>query len=75
MQRNSKPIREPQIIGCAKALRSLHRRTGAIGFCYEEWAVFRLGAKGNNLVDCISTAHPSPNQYARDHGLRQFVVY
>ncbi|KAF4174394.1 hypothetical protein CNMCM8927_008469 [Aspergillus lentulus] len=59
MQRNSKPIREPQIIGCAKALRSLHRRTGAIGFCYGGWAVFRLGAKGNNLVDCISTAHPS----------------
>ncbi|GIJ86873.1 hypothetical protein Asppvi_005771 [Aspergillus pseudoviridinutans] len=59
MQRNSKPIREPQILGCANALRSLHTRTGAIGFCYGGWAVFRLGAKGNKLVDCISTAHPS----------------
>lgn len=30
-----------------------------MGFCFGGWGVFRLGAKDNQLVDCISTAHPS----------------
>ncbi|KAB2573411.1 Hydrolase tropI [Lasiodiplodia theobromae] len=59
MVRNSKTIREPEIFACAKALRDQYGRVGAIGFCFGGWAVFRLGAKGNQLVDCISTAHPS----------------
>ncbi|KUL84841.1 hypothetical protein ZTR_08235 [Talaromyces verruculosus] len=61
MGRNTKAIREPEIFGCAKALRSEHgySSVGAIGFCFGGWAVFRLGAKGIGLVDCISTAHPS----------------
>ncbi|CAI7654216.1 unnamed protein product [Penicillium pancosmium] len=58
--RNTKDIREPEIIAFAKALREQHQSIGAIGFCFGGWAVFRLGAKShNNLVDCISTAHPS----------------
>jgi len=57
--RNSKDIRQPEIFACAKELRSQYKRVGAIGFCYGGWAVFRLGAKGNNMVDCISMAHPS----------------
>lgn len=58
--RNTKDIREPEIITFAKALREQHQCIGAIGFCFGGWAVFRLGAKShNNLVDCISTAHPS----------------
>ena len=59
LQRNSKAARTPEIFECAKALRSKHKRTGAIGFCYGGWGVFRLGAKGGDLVDCISTAHPT----------------
>ena len=51
------------------------KKVGAIGYCYGGWAVFQLGAKGeydhphhteilisepgNNLVDAISTPHPS----------------
>ncbi|KAJ5155975.1 hypothetical protein N7492_008778 [Penicillium capsulatum] len=58
--RNSKAIREPEMIACATALRSQYKRVGAIGFCYGGWAVFRLGSRTNRgLVDCISTAHPS----------------
>ncbi|KAH6974598.1 putative endo-1,3-1,4-beta-D-glucanase [Ilyonectria sp. MPI-CAGE-AT-0026] len=57
--RNSKAIREPEIFDCARALRSTYQRLGAIGFCYGGWGVFRLGAKGSQLVDCISTAHPT----------------
>ncbi|KAJ5107185.1 alpha/beta-hydrolase [Penicillium angulare] len=58
--RNSKEVRESEIISFANSLRSLHKRIGAVGFCYGGWAVFRLGAKKHeNLVDCISTAHPS----------------
>jgi dienelactone hydrolase len=49
----------PEIIECAQALRQTHKRTGAIGFCFGGWGVFRLGARGQGLVDCISTAHPS----------------
>lgn len=43
----------------ARALREQHKRIGAIGFCYGGWAVFRLGARANPLVDALSTAHPS----------------
>lgn len=58
-ERNSKSVREPEIFACAKVLRTQYKRVAAIGFCYGGWAVFRLGGKGNNLVDCISTAHPT----------------
>ncbi|KAJ5201036.1 hypothetical protein N7449_005839 [Penicillium cf. viridicatum] len=57
LERNAKHIREPQVIDCAKTLRSRHRRIGAIGLCYGGWATFRLG-DNRGLVDCISTAHP-----------------
>ncbi|KAL2783212.1 Alpha/Beta hydrolase protein [Aspergillus keveii] len=57
--RQSKEIRAPEIVECAKILRSTHQRTAAVGFCYGGWGVFRLGERGQNLVDCISTAHPS----------------
>ena len=49
--RNSKEIRYPEIAECAKALKQEHgfKKLGAAGFCYGGWAVFQLGAKGNNL--------------------------
>lgn len=57
--RNSKAIRTDEMFEFVKTLRSQYKRIGVIGFCYGGWAVFQLGAKGNNLVDCVSTAHPS----------------
>ena len=57
--RNTKDIREAEIFGFARALHSKYNRVAAIGFCFGGWAVFRLGAKGNEVVDCISTAHPT----------------
>lgn len=58
--RNSKEIRFPEIQNVAKEIRNQgFKKIGAIGFCYGGWAVFQLGAKGSNLVDAISTAHPS----------------
>ncbi|KAL1311088.1 hypothetical protein AAFC00_001296 [Neodothiora populina] len=57
--RNSKEKRFPEIKSCAQALKGQYKKVGAIGFCWGGWAVFQLGAKGNNLVDAISTAHPS----------------
>lgn len=44
---------------CAESLRKQYKKVGAIGYCYGGWACFQLGAKGKNLVDCISMAHPS----------------
>jgi dienelactone hydrolase len=62
MQRNSRQVREPEILKCARTLRSKYKTLGAIGFCWGGWAVFRLGAKEHQeprLVDCISAGHPS----------------
>ncbi|KIW70386.1 hypothetical protein PV04_02659 [Phialophora macrospora] len=64
--RNNKDIRWPEISSCAKALKAElgFKKVGAIGFCYGGWAVLRLGAKENALVDCVSTAHPALFQNA-----------
>ncbi|KAM5527605.1 dienelactone hydrolase family protein [Fusarium oxysporum f. sp. phaseoli] len=59
LKRNSKAVRKPELIKFAASLRSSFSRIGAVGYCYGGWAVFNLGAKGQSLVDCISTAHPS----------------
>ncbi|KEF55481.1 esterase/lipase [Exophiala aquamarina CBS 119918] len=59
LKANNKVSREPEIDECAKALRSQYKRVAAVGFCFGGPVVFRLGAKGRNLVDCISAAHPS----------------
>ena len=58
-KKNSRDIREPEIFACARELRSKYKKVGAVGYCFGGWAVFRLGAKGNNLVDCIVTGHPT----------------
>ncbi|KIV93726.1 hypothetical protein PV10_04921 [Exophiala mesophila] len=59
--KNGKAVREPEIAACAKALKQElgFKKVGAVGFCYGGWAVFRLGAKGNALVDCVAANHPS----------------
>ena len=61
LDRNSKEIRYPEISTGAIELKKEHgfKKVGEIGFCYGGWVVFRLGAKSNPLVDCISMAHPS----------------
>ncbi|KAH8600201.1 endo-1,3-1,4-beta-D-glucanase [Bisporella sp. PMI_857] len=59
LERNSKAIRSPEIFACAKALRSQYQKVGAIGYCWGGWGVLQLGARGQNLVDCITIAHPS----------------
>lgn len=59
INRNTKELRFPEILACARALKSQYPKLGAIGFCYGGWAVFKLAAYGPELVDCISTAHPS----------------
>lgn len=57
--KNTRTIREPEIFACARKLRAEYKKVGAIGFCFGGWAVFRIGAKGNNFVDCISAGHPT----------------
>ncbi|TKA77570.1 hypothetical protein B0A55_06640 [Friedmanniomyces simplex] len=59
ISKHSRDIREPEIFACARKLRSEYKKLGASGYCYGGWAVCRLGAKGNDLVDCISMGHPS----------------
>ncbi|GLB08706.1 hypothetical protein AtubIFM57258_004610 [Aspergillus tubingensis] len=62
MSRNTRQIREFEILECAKALREQHQKVAAVGFCYGGWAVFRLGAKDHAdvpLVDCIVAGHPT----------------
>jgi dienelactone hydrolase len=57
--RHSKEIRSPEIFACVKTLKAEYKKVGAIGYCWGGWACFRLAAKGNNLLDCVSVAHPS----------------
>ncbi|TKX24386.1 hypothetical protein C1H76_3492 [Elsinoe australis] len=59
LKNETKENRSPQIHQFAKALRSQYKRVGAVGFCWGGWGVFQLAEKGKNLVDAISTAHPS----------------
>lgn len=56
--RNSKEKRFPEILACAKVLKSEYPKVGAVGFCYGGWAVFQLGSDPG-LLSCVSTAHPS----------------
>ncbi|KAF2965076.1 hypothetical protein GQX73_g8479 [Xylaria multiplex] len=62
-KQNSREIRGPEMVACAKALKGEHgfKRLGAIGFCYGGWAVCHLGSKerGEKLVDAVSMGHPS----------------
>ena len=57
--RNSKEIRGPQIFDFARELKKKYGKVGTVGYCYGGWAVFQLGAKGKDVVNCVSTAHPS----------------
>lgn len=57
--KNGKDVRGPEIFAGAKALKQQYKKVGAIGFCYGGWAIAQLGGKGQNLMDCVSTAHPS----------------
>ncbi|ROW11330.1 hypothetical protein VMCG_00889 [Cytospora schulzeri] len=59
--KNGRDVREPELFGCARALRGEFGRVGAAGFCYGGWACFRLASAEHQppLVDCISVGHPS----------------
>jgi dienelactone hydrolase len=59
ISRNTREIREPEILAVAGLLRGRHDKLGAVGYCYGGWAVFRLaGKESGNLVDCIVCVHP-----------------
>ncbi|KAH6678628.1 dienelactone hydrolase family protein [Halenospora varia] len=59
--KNTREIREPEIFGCARALKEKYGKVGAVGFCYGGWACLRLASSEHDppLVDAISIGHPS----------------
>lgn len=57
--RHGKEIRGPEIFACARVLRAKYAKVGVVGYCWGAWGCLQLGAKGNDLVDCVSVAHPS----------------
>jgi dienelactone hydrolase len=59
LRRHSKELRGPEIFACAKVLKSEYKKVGAVGYCWGGWGCFQLAAKGNDLLDCMSVAHPS----------------
>ncbi|KAI9710353.1 MAG: hypothetical protein M1820_002848 [Bogoriella megaspora] len=59
LARHGKQARRDEIFACAKALKSQYKKLGAIGFCWGAWGVFQLAGKGQNILDCVSAAHPS----------------
>ena len=64
---NSREVRSPEILACARHLRGQYSRVGAIGYCYGGWAGFHLASEtlnpANNaqqpLLDCLVIGHPS----------------
>ncbi|GAB1190845.1 hypothetical protein APSETT444_000010 [Aspergillus pseudonomiae] len=62
MSKNTRQLREPEVLDCARALRVQYKKVAAVGFCYGGWAVFRLGSKEHvdfPLADCIVAGHPT----------------
>ncbi|GAM87178.1 hypothetical protein ANO11243_051990 [Dothideomycetidae sp. 11243] len=59
MGANTKDIRKPELFAVAKELKSKYKRVGATGYCWGGWACFQLGGKGEDLVDCVTVAHPA----------------
>ncbi|TGJ83955.1 hypothetical protein E0Z10_g4809 [Xylaria hypoxylon] len=62
-KQNSREVRGPEMVACAKALKGEHgfKRLGSIGFCYGGWGICYLASKerGEKLVDAVSMGHPS----------------
>lgn len=63
--RHAKSIRYPEILRCARELRSRYRRVGTIGYCFGGWAVFRLGHEtisraGEEGADGEDRTNPKP---------------
>jgi dienelactone hydrolase len=64
---NSREVRSPEILACARYLRGQYSRVGAIGYCYGGWAGFHLASETLNpvnnaqqpLLDCLVIGHPS----------------
>ncbi|KAH8680659.1 dienelactone hydrolase [Xylariales sp. PMI_506] len=45
IRRHGREETEAAVFACARALRGVHDKVGAIGFCYGGWACFRLAAR------------------------------
>ncbi|OIW26284.1 dienelactone hydrolase family protein [Coniochaeta ligniaria NRRL 30616] len=78
MGRNTKEVREPEMVAFIKTLRARgFEKVGAIGYCYGGWAVFRLAgaeAGGKRLVDCVTAGHPSLLTKEEIEGVRSDVA-
>ncbi|KAL8847259.1 MAG: hypothetical protein Q9221_007683 [Calogaya cf. arnoldii] len=61
IQRNNKETRGTSIHDFARNLKTEmgFKKVGAVGYCWGGWAAFQLGGKDENLIDALSTAHPT----------------
>lgn len=57
--RHRKVIRQPEMFACAGDLKQRYRKVGAVGYCWGGWGCFQLGDKDQNLIGCLTVAHPS----------------
>ncbi|KAF2237005.1 dienelactone hydrolase family protein [Viridothelium virens] len=57
--KHGKQTRGPEIFDAAKTLKSQYKKVAAIGFCWGAWGSLQVAAKGNNILDAVSVAHPS----------------
>ena len=58
-KRNSPTTRNDEVFDFARKMKAAYKHTAAIGICFGGWGVVRMAGKGQNLVDCISTPHPT----------------
>lgn len=59
MERNSREAREPEIFGCARALREKYKTVGAIGYCYGGWAVVSISRSSFLPLSGVFRKHTS----------------
>ncbi|KAL8648765.1 MAG: hypothetical protein Q9226_005862 [Calogaya cf. arnoldii] len=61
LQRNNKETRGASIHNFAGKLKKEmgFKKVGAVGYCWGAWAAFQLGGKDKDLIDALSTAHPT----------------
>ena len=57
--RNGKHVRTDEIYAATRLLRSKHAKLGCVGYCFGGWSGLELGKEGNDLLDCLSIAHPT----------------
>ncbi|KAK3690752.1 hypothetical protein LTR37_019018 [Vermiconidia calcicola] len=64
---NNPDVRMPEVLECARKLRSQYSWTGAVGFCWGGQVGFKLASRSNaDLFNAVSIGHPGTDKATED---------